>query len=283
VAAGANHSLVLLADGTLWAFGRNRFGQLGVASAFGTDTPTNAPALVMSSVTSMAGGAEHTTVLKSDGQVWAFGYNRDGQLGNDDTFATNLGRWMPQPIAGPPVRTWGLNTGVFNFLPTPTAGPTTSGSRVVGPAAGKGMIVASSIGAIDRFPYVSVCFASTPLGLRAGLILAGSPGPESATTLKSAIGVYYAPSTQKIYVFWWDNYTRKQRTLAVYNMTLNAGDTLSAHLSSGTLVVRVNSMVFGAVGLTPEALALFGNGSGQVGLWAENGSQHFAHFMAYRT
>jgi alpha-tubulin suppressor-like RCC1 family protein len=83
VAAGAYHSLAVKSDGTVWAWGANAAGQLGV----GTTTLSHFPLLVqnLSGVAAVAGGAWHSLALKSDGTVWAWGLNNSGQLGDGTT------------------------------------------------------------------------------------------------------------------------------------------------------------------------------------------------------
>lgn len=82
VAGGSAHSVALKSDGTVWTWGSNAYGQLGVNS---TTTPTsNTPVQVtgLSGITAIAAGGGHTLALKSDGTVWAWGLNTSGQLGN---------------------------------------------------------------------------------------------------------------------------------------------------------------------------------------------------------
>jgi len=87
IAAGQAHTLVLRSDGTVWGFGTNSAGELGEAIPVGemTTTPVKIPGL--SNIISIAAGSGHTLALGADGNVWAFGYNYFGQLGN----ATNNG------------------------------------------------------------------------------------------------------------------------------------------------------------------------------------------------
>ena len=49
----------------------------------------------MSGVTAIAGGDFHTVALKSDGTVWAWGYNDEGQLGDGIT----TGRTTPVQVS----------------------------------------------------------------------------------------------------------------------------------------------------------------------------------------
>ena len=98
VAAGYAHSLALTSSGQLYAFGDNSSGQLGSATNSGTLNPNPTPALVSlpgasGPVTHVAAGADHSLALTSSGQLYAFGYNSSGQLGN----ATNNGTSAPNP------------------------------------------------------------------------------------------------------------------------------------------------------------------------------------------
>jgi hypothetical protein len=68
IAAGVNHSLALLSDGTLAAFGLNVDGQCNVPAL---------PAGV--SYVEVAAGAHHTLARRSDGTLLGFGGNLDGQ------------------------------------------------------------------------------------------------------------------------------------------------------------------------------------------------------------
>ena len=93
IAAGNGHSLFLKNDGSLWAMGEDIYGQLGDGRYADTwpDDGTNLPEqIVASNVTAIATGSEHSLFLKSDGSLWAMGWNLDGQLGNGSYSMTNL-------------------------------------------------------------------------------------------------------------------------------------------------------------------------------------------------
>jgi alpha-tubulin suppressor-like RCC1 family protein len=82
IEAGGSHSLILKTDGSLWAVGKNNWGQLGD----GTNTDKDVPVKIESSgVTAISAGGGHSLYIKSDGvnsSLWAFGLNSQGQLGN---------------------------------------------------------------------------------------------------------------------------------------------------------------------------------------------------------
>ena len=83
IAAGLYHTIALKADGTLWAWGNNRSGQLGI----GTTTTQAAPIKIPGNTTwvAVAAGANHTIALDEDGNLWAWGNNGSGQLGDGST------------------------------------------------------------------------------------------------------------------------------------------------------------------------------------------------------
>ena len=85
IAAGGDHSLFIKSDGSLWAMGLNYFGQLGDGT-YGDNTVysgTNRPEqIVTDHVVAVAAGSNHSLFLKSDGSLWAMGFNAFGQLGD---------------------------------------------------------------------------------------------------------------------------------------------------------------------------------------------------------
>lgn len=88
IAAGANHTVSILSNGTLWAWGANDCGQLGDGKGGdGTnnhDSATPVQVGIENTWVSVAAGAYHTIALKNDGSLWAWGLNDNGQLGNND-------------------------------------------------------------------------------------------------------------------------------------------------------------------------------------------------------
>ena len=75
-------AFVVKVDGTLWAWGRNNHGQLGVGDTEDRYTPVK----VMDNVSTIAlGYRDSTYAVKTDGTLWAWGNNYWGQLGVGDT------------------------------------------------------------------------------------------------------------------------------------------------------------------------------------------------------
>lgn len=86
VAAGKAYSLALRGDGSLWAWGANARGQLGLNDVQGRNQPVKLPGNDWSAVSA---GLEHALALKSDGSLWAWGQNLTGQLGDGSTTQRN--------------------------------------------------------------------------------------------------------------------------------------------------------------------------------------------------
>jgi len=83
VRGGCSFSLAVSTDGQVWAWGTNSTGQLGNGAVGGFSA---APALVKLPagirIASVAGGFDHALAVTTTGQVYAWGGNADGQLGN---------------------------------------------------------------------------------------------------------------------------------------------------------------------------------------------------------
>ena len=93
IGAGAAHSMALLTDGTVVAWGNNFKGQLGD----GTTTDRTVPVSVAGldgGVTALAVGDMHCLAVLRDGTVMAWGFNRAGVLGD----GTTLDRSTPVPV-----------------------------------------------------------------------------------------------------------------------------------------------------------------------------------------
>lgn len=86
VAAGGSHSVALLQDGTVWTWGHNGTGQLGIGSKSDSDVPVQVKAL--QGITAIAAGRSHAVALRNDGTVWSWGSNYSGQLGNNGSGAS---------------------------------------------------------------------------------------------------------------------------------------------------------------------------------------------------
>lgn len=88
LAAGYYYVAAIKTDGTLWMWGKNNWGQMGnnTASATGTSSPVQTVA-GGTNWKSVAGGWYHIQALKTDGTLWGWGYNGNGELGVNDITA----------------------------------------------------------------------------------------------------------------------------------------------------------------------------------------------------
>lgn len=123
------HIVVLKTDGTLWCWGYNDRGQVGIGTA-STDNPNDpsfyyvrTPTKIMDNVAAVACNQSVTAAIKTDGSLWMWGDNRLGQLGNgtltdssvpikvmDDVVDVSIGGWMTAAVKSDgSLWTWGAN------------------------------------------------------------------------------------------------------------------------------------------------------------------------------
>ena len=98
-------------DGTLWTWGNSNVGQLGLNGPVNTNysSPKQVPGTTWSiSDKQMSGGSNWQTAIKTDGTLWAWGYNNKGQLGQGEvgTGAGGLGGAKSSPVQVGSDTTW---------------------------------------------------------------------------------------------------------------------------------------------------------------------------------
>jgi len=104
---------------SLWSWGRNAYGQLGVNNTTTRSTPVTT-LLGGTNWKSIAGGDLHTIALKTDGTLWSWGLGSFGQLGVNNTtnrstpVTTLLGGSNWKSIAG-----GGYHTIAIQYTPDP--------------------------------------------------------------------------------------------------------------------------------------------------------------------
>ena len=81
VSLGQYHSCARRTEGSLWCWGKNDHGQLGDGTTGDKPSPVQVLALG-SSVAQVALGGAHGCARKTDGSLWCWGENADGELGN---------------------------------------------------------------------------------------------------------------------------------------------------------------------------------------------------------
>jgi len=80
--AGTSYSLALKTDGTLWAWGRETYGALGLPSASPGTYYTPVKIGTATDWVAISAGEGHSHAIKSDGSLWSWGLNDNGQLGD---------------------------------------------------------------------------------------------------------------------------------------------------------------------------------------------------------
>ena len=102
-------------NGSLWTWGYNAYGQLGINDTVNRSSPVQIGALT--TWTKFSPGAYHSAGITSDGKLWTWGYNAYGQLGHGGT--TN--RSSPTQVGA--LTTWSdVFCGPFHTFATKTDG-----------------------------------------------------------------------------------------------------------------------------------------------------------------
>ncbi|MFG2111450.1 Ig-like domain repeat protein [Streptomyces sp. NPDC048718] len=175
LSAGHGFSLGLTADGGVYAWGINNYGQLGDGTTTSSTTPVEVDLPTGVTITALASGSNHTLALTADGRIYAWGWNAYGQLGD----GTTTDRIIPVPVDLPAgtaitaiaagdngefslaatsdgrVLAWGLNRfgqlgdGTTTDRHTPVEVPLPAGTEVTALAAGAGHSLAlTSVGRV---------------------------------------------------------------------------------------------------------------------------------------
>jgi len=95
IAAGGTHSLALLRNGTVVAWGLNDTGQLGTGN-FGGDVTVPVAVQGLRDATGITAGEGFSLAVRRNGTVWAWGTGASGQLGTGRI----SGSAVPVPVLG---------------------------------------------------------------------------------------------------------------------------------------------------------------------------------------
>ena len=222
--------------GSAWAWGYNSSGQLGNATTTNSSTPVQVSLPSGTTVTAIAGGSAHSLALTSSGQVLAWGYNADGELGNGIT----------------------TTTGCF-CISTPVAVSLPSGITVTAIAGGQshslaltstGQVLAWGSNSYGQLGNGSTTNSSTPVAVSL---------PSGTTVTAIAGGFYHSlalTSSGQVLAWGWNFYGQLGN-----GTTTNSSTPVPVSLPSGTTVTAI------AVGFY-HSLAL--TSSGQVLAWGWN-------------
>src|ERR1017187_1937482 len=80
LSAGQRYALALRSDGSVWAWGTNQVGELGLGTNLLISSPNRI--LNLTNVIALSAGPLHSLAVQSNGTVMAWGFNGDGRLGN---------------------------------------------------------------------------------------------------------------------------------------------------------------------------------------------------------
>jgi alpha-tubulin suppressor-like RCC1 family protein len=83
VSVGRSHTAAIKTDGTLWAWGRNNYGQLGDNSTTNKSSPVQT--ITYGTNWKQVAATDNTAAIKTNGTLWTWGYNLSGQLGDNST------------------------------------------------------------------------------------------------------------------------------------------------------------------------------------------------------
>jgi alpha-tubulin suppressor-like RCC1 family protein len=248
VQVGDSHTVARRTDGTIWTWGYNGYGNLGLGDTTNRSVPTqiqNASLTTAGPVTAVAAGNQHTLAIRaasstdSSTTLWSWGYNGYGNLGVGDTSNRNspvqvgvLTGWTAIAAEGERsigiqagnVWGWGVNTNgelgdatlVNKTTPVREA---TLASTWVKIATGENTTYAiNSAGALYAWGYNNVgqlgigqcCTASTTpvrVGLPSDVWLAVSGGLRFALAIKS-VGAVVTDSAGTLWAFGDNNYSQ---------------------------------------------------------------------------
>jgi alpha-tubulin suppressor-like RCC1 family protein len=246
--ASASFALALTSDGRVFAWGNNVSGQTGTGTT-GAPRPTPVQAVVPAPVRAIGTGGDHGMAVDDTGQVWTWGNDVLGQLGNGTT-----GGVFPLPAVVTALAGTGITevAGGANFsLALTSAG----GVRAWG-ANGEGELGIGTFGGIYNTPQ-------TTIGLTAPVtrIAAGAFHSLAITTAGNALAWGYNADGEL-----GDNSTTDRST------------PVAVLVPPGTTVTAISGGAFHSLALTSahRVLAWGDNSSGELG----NGSSGFGEFSA---
>ena len=84
ISAGNNHSIAIDKNGRAWGWGNNGQGRLGDNSTVSKLTPVSVQGAVKT-FCQISGGNGHSLAIDKNGRAWGWGFNNQGQLGDNTT------------------------------------------------------------------------------------------------------------------------------------------------------------------------------------------------------
>src|SRR5258706_1163535 len=98
VVASTEQTCAIKVDHTLWCWGDNNAGEVGIASSTSEiAVPTQVGTATW---TTVAAGGYHFCGIQTDGSTWCWGRNNEGELGIDETAGIIYNATVPAPVVG---------------------------------------------------------------------------------------------------------------------------------------------------------------------------------------
>jgi len=111
VSAGPNFCAAIKSDGTLWTWGNNSSGQLGLNSSGYTNRSSPTQVGALTDWAQVSAGSSFCTAIKTNGTLWSWGYNNNGQLGINNV--SGYGRSSPVQVGA--LTDWSQVSAAGNF------------------------------------------------------------------------------------------------------------------------------------------------------------------------
>ncbi|MEI7910890.1 MAG: cadherin-like beta sandwich domain-containing protein [Verrucomicrobiota bacterium] len=223
IAAGGSHTLTLCTDGTLESWGDNGYGQLGIGSNAGSRVPVTVyagGALAGQTVSQVRAGYGHSLALCADGTLVSWGYNQDGELGNNSNSSTQVPTTVPLSPLGSGTKILALAQGpTANHALASVAVPLSTNSALSG--------LALSAGSLSPvFAPGTISYNASVLGSTASLTLTPVTASAYATVKVNGAPLASGSASQVI-------------PLAAGNNTINVVITAENGTSTTTYAVTV--------------------------------------------
>lgn len=159
VSCGHGHQLALTEAGTLLSWGQGSRGQLGHGGLDAEGAPRPLEALAGLPLVAAAAGGWHSAALSADGDLYLWGWNRDGQLGQAPASLglAPLPRLLPAPDGLVAVACGSRHTAALQGDGTPWAWGSNDHGQLGGPQGGGGR-------PLRLAPMEAVALACSPWG-----------------------------------------------------------------------------------------------------------------------
>ena len=99
VSGGNQFFFATKTDNTLWAWGQNQKGELGIDNTTTHSSPVQIPGTTWN-ITEVAGSVQVISAFKTDGSLWGWGRNISGALGQNQAEAQLAGYSSPVQLSG---------------------------------------------------------------------------------------------------------------------------------------------------------------------------------------